>query len=42
MKRHNYLSRRAKSEVMERLDFVSEKIRALKHNEYYVCHHFEL
>lgn len=36
MKRHNYLSRRAKSEVMERLDFVSEKIRALKHNEYYV------
>lgn len=35
MKRRNYLSRRDKRDVMEHLDFVSEKIRALKHNKYY-------
>lgn len=35
MKRHNYLTRRDKREVMEHLDYVSEKIRALSHNRHY-------
>jgi len=34
--RHNHLSRRDKREVMEHLDYVSDKIRTLKHNQYYV------
>lgn len=35
MKRHNYLNKRDKREVMEHLDFVSDKIRTLKHNKHY-------
>lgn len=35
MKRHNYLSERDKGEVLEHLDYVSNKIRSLKHNEHY-------
>jgi len=34
--RHNHLSRRDKREVMEHLDYVSDKIRILKHNQHYV------
>ncbi len=34
-KRYNFLSHRDKREVMECLNYVSDKIRALKHNKYY-------
>lgn len=35
LRRHNYLSRRDKRDVMEHLDYVSNKIRSMKHNERY-------
>ncbi len=35
MQRHSYLSQKAKWEIMEHLDYVSEKIRDLKHNRRY-------
>ena len=34
--RYNYISRQDKRDVMEHLDYVSEKIRILKHNQNYV------
>ncbi len=34
-KRYNFLNYRDKREVMECLDYVSDKIRDLKHNQYY-------
>jgi len=35
LKRHNHISRSDKREVVEHLDYVSQKIRALKHNQHY-------
>jgi len=36
LQRYNYLNRRDKREVMEHLDYVSDKIRTLNHNQHYV------
>jgi len=39
LRRHKYLNKRDRREVVEHLDYVSEKIRALKHNRHYAKQH---